>query len=156
MLQPVRGPVQLTDALAAPPPDLSTDEDELEDQLKSLGKRMAKLQYALYAEGKRALLVVLQARDAGGKDGTIRRVFGRLNPAGCRVTSFKVPSSLERSHDYLWRIHQAVPPRGWIGVFNRSHYEDVLVVRVDELVPEAVWRGRYEEINAFERHLAGE
>jgi PPK2 family polyphosphate:nucleotide phosphotransferase len=114
---------------------------------------IAALQERLYAEGRQALLVVLQALDAGGKDGTIRSVFSGVNPQGCRVTSFKAPSAEELAHDYLWRIHQKVPPRGHVGVFNRSHYEDVLVVRVDELVPESVWRARYDEINAFERFL---
>jgi PPK2 family polyphosphate:nucleotide phosphotransferase len=114
---------------------------------------MAHWQEALYAEGKRALLVVLQARDTGGKDGAIRHVFGRLNPLGIEVTSFKVPTPLELRHDYLWRVHQRVPSAGLIGVFNRSHYEDVLVVRVHGLVPPEIWKPRYEQINAFERHL---
>jgi PPK2 family polyphosphate:nucleotide phosphotransferase len=114
---------------------------------------MAHWQEALYAEGKRALLVVLQARDTGGKDGAIRHVFGRLNPLGIEVTSFKVPTPLELRHDYLWRVHQRVPSAGLIGVFNRSHYEDVLVVRVHRLVPPEIWKPRYEQINAFERHL---
>lgn len=115
---------------------------------------LPKLQYLLYADGTRALLVVLQAMDTGGKDGVIRNVLSGLNPAGCLVTSFKVPSSTELAHDFLWRIHQAVPARGMIGVFNRSHYEDVLVVRVHGLVPEKIWRGRYRQINEFERMLA--
>ncbi len=114
---------------------------------------MIEYQRRLFAQGKQALLVVLQARDAGGKDGTIRRVFGSLNPQGCRVTGFGKPTDRELKQDYLWRIHAEVPRRGMIGVFNRSHYEDVLVVRVLELVPEAVWRPRYEQINAFERML---
>jgi PPK2 family polyphosphate:nucleotide phosphotransferase len=114
---------------------------------------VAALQERLYAEGKQALLVVFQALDAGGKDGTIRAVFSGVDPAGCRVTSFKAPSSEELAHDYLWRIHREVPARGYIGVFNRSHYEDVLVVRVDGLVPKKVWQARYEQINAFERLL---
>ncbi len=143
----------LDDAAAAPPPDVP-DKKELREQLAGLGGRMAELQEALYAEGRRTLLVVLQARDTGGKDGAIRHVFGPLNPMGVEVTSFKAPSAVELSHDYLWRVHQRVPPRGMIGVFNRSHYEDVLVVRVHGLVPETVWRARYDQINAFERHLA--
>lgn len=117
-------------------------------------ERIAALQERLYAERKRALLVVFQAFDAGGKDGTVRAVFSGVNPQGCHVTSFKAPSADELAHDYLWRIHAAMPRRGEIGVFNRSHYEDVLVVRVDELVPREVWEARYEQINAFERHLA--
>jgi PPK2 family polyphosphate:nucleotide phosphotransferase len=124
---------------------------ELISRLRRLTRRMDALQGALHAEGKRAVLVVLQGRDAAGKDGTIRRVFGPLDPQGVGVTSFKVPSADERAHDYLWRVHRAVPGRGEIGIFNRSHYEDVLVVRVDRLVPESVWRPRYEQINQFER-----
>jgi PPK2 family polyphosphate:nucleotide phosphotransferase len=97
--------------------------------------------------------VVLQAIDTGGKDGTIRSVFEGVNPQGCRVWSFKVPSAEERDHDFLWRYHAKVPGRGMIGVFNRSHYEDVLVVRVKSLEPEGVWRPRYDLINDFERML---
>jgi PPK2 family polyphosphate:nucleotide phosphotransferase len=115
--------------------------------------RLFDLQYRLYAEDKRSVLIVLQALDAGGKDGTIRHVARGLNPQGCTVTSFKVPSYEELEHDFLWRIHKAMPARGDIGIFNRSHYEDVLVVRVHELVPKAVWRKRYDEINDFEKHL---
>ena len=117
-------------------------------------ERLAELQYLLYAESRRALLVVLQAMDAGGKDGTIRHVMSAMNPQGCRVTSFKAPSVEEASHDFLWRIHRAVPHRGEVGVFNRSHYEDVLVVRVHDLVPRSVWSKRYRQINDFERLLA--
>jgi PPK2 family polyphosphate:nucleotide phosphotransferase len=110
-------------------------------------------QYRLYAENRRALLVILQGMDAAGKDGVVRGVFSGLNPQGCRVSSFKVPSSLERQHDFLWRIHQAVPGYGEFGVFNRSHYEDVLVVRVHGLAPRHVWKRRYAMINAFETYL---
>jgi PPK2 family polyphosphate:nucleotide phosphotransferase len=112
------------------------------------------LQWALYAEGRQSLLIVLQAPDAGGKDGTIRKIFTAFNPQGCHVQSFKVPSTLERAHDFLWRVHPHAPPRGGVTIFNRSHYEDVLVVRVRNLAPEAVWRPRYDHINAFERLLA--
>ena len=112
------------------------------------------LQERLYAESERSLLVVLQAMDAGGKDGTIEHVFRGMNPQGVRVASFKVPTEEERAHDFLWRVHARVPGHGEIGVFNRSHYEDVLVVRVHDLVPEAVWRSRYEHIRAFESLLA--
>jgi PPK2 family polyphosphate:nucleotide phosphotransferase len=126
---------------------------ELAARLRTLTERLDELQGRLYAEGRRAVLVVLQGRDAAGKDGTIRRVFGPLDPQGVSVTAFKAPSAVELSHDFLWRIHQAVPPKGGIGIFNRSHYEDVLVVRVDQLVPESVWRPRYEQINRFERLL---
>jgi len=122
--------------------------------LKKNVERLRELQYLLYAEDRRALLIVLQAMDAGGKDGTIRRVMGPINPQGCRVTSFKAPSDEELAHDYLSRVHKAVPRRGRIGVFNRSHYEDVLVVRVRELVAKSVWSKRYEHINAFEKLLA--
>lgn len=116
--------------------------------------RLGELQYKMYADGRHALLVVLQAIDGGGKDSTIRRVFSAFNPQGCSVTSFKVPSEEERRHDFLWRIHRHAPPRGEVAVFNRSHYEDVLVVRVENLVPEPVWSRRYEQINAFEAMLA--
>ena len=116
-------------------------------------KRLADLQYRLFAEGRRSLLVVFQAMDAGGKDGAIRRVMSGLNPQSCRVTSFKKPSDEELSHDFLWRIHHAVPARGEIGIFNRSHYEDVLVVRVHDIVPPGVWGERYDDINRFEKIL---
>jgi PPK2 family polyphosphate:nucleotide phosphotransferase len=116
-------------------------------------ERLAELQYRLAAEKKRALLVVFQAMDGGGKDGTIRHVMSGLNPQGCRVTSFKVPAGEETEHDYLWRVHRAVPAFGEIGIFNRSHYEDVLVTRVHNLVPKPLWSKRYEQINAFEKML---
>lgn len=112
------------------------------------------LQYRLYAEGRRSLLVVLQGIDAGGKDGTIKHVMSGLNPQGVDVTSFKVPEGAEKRHDYLWRIHQAVPEWGKIGIFNRSHYEDVLVVRVHGLAPKAVWSKRFDQINEFEKMLS--
>ena len=114
------------------------------------------LQQRLYAEGTRSVLLVVQAMDAAGKDGTIRNVLTGLNPAGIHVTSFKAPGGPEVQHDYLWRVHQAVPRRGEIGVFNRSHYEDVLVVRVKRFVPETVWRRRYEHIRHFEQLLTDE
>jgi PPK2 family polyphosphate:nucleotide phosphotransferase len=142
----------LTDAAAKPPADLP-DKDTLRDRLDDVAQRTAKLQTALFAEGTRSLLVVLQGRDAAGKDGVVQHLFGRLNPMGLELTSFKVPTPLELSHDFLWRVHHAVPPKGKIGIFNRSHYEDVLVVRVHELVPAGVWGARYDQINAFERHL---
>jgi PPK2 family polyphosphate:nucleotide phosphotransferase len=122
-----------------------------------LAKNLAKLealQYRLYAESRRALLIVLQGMDAAGKDGAIRHVTSGLNPQGCDVTPFKQPSGEELSHDYLWRIHRALPARGDFGIFNRSHYEDVLVVRVHSIVPKAEWKRRYAEINAFERTLS--
>jgi PPK2 family polyphosphate:nucleotide phosphotransferase len=144
--------LRLTDASAAAPEDAPSKNDALEN-VERLGRRIDELQDVLYAEGKRALLVVLQGRDSSGKDGTIRKVFGPLDPLGIVVSSFKAPTPLELAHDFLWRVHQAVPPKGTIGVFNRSHYEDVLVVRVHQLVPEAVWRPRFEQINHFERML---
>lgn len=115
--------------------------------------RLDSLQYLLYAERKHALLVVFQAIDGGGKDGTVRHVMSGVNPQGCRVTSFKVPSAEEAAHDFLWRAHRAVPEYGEIGIFNRSHYEDVLVVRVHNLVPKDVWSERYDQINRFESLL---
>jgi PPK2 family polyphosphate:nucleotide phosphotransferase len=143
----------LTDAAAQPPADLPS-KDELRDRLADLGRQIAKLQTALYAEARRSLLVVLQGRDTAGKDGLVRHVFGTLNPMGLDITSFKAPTPAELRHDFLWRVHQAVPAKGRIGIFNRSHYEDVLVVRVHGLVPEPVWRARYEQINVFERLLS--
>jgi len=116
-------------------------------------ERIDKLQYLLYAEHKRTLLIVLQGLDAAGKDGTIRHVMAGVNPQGCTVVSFKKPSTDEAAHDYLWRIHKAVPEYGNIGIFNRSVYEDVLVVRVHDYVPKEVWSKRYEQINEFEELL---
>jgi len=115
--------------------------------------RLEELQYKMYADQRFAMLIALQAIDGGGKDSTIRRVFGAFNPQGCTVTAFKAPSAEDLRHDYLWRIHKHAPPRGEIAVFNRSHYEDVLIVRVNDLVPEDVWSRRYEQINEFERLL---
>ena len=133
------------------PEGLSRDEAEVE--LESLTKKLRDLQHLMYAEDSRSLLIVLQGRDAAGKDGTIRHVFGPMNPQGCRVTSFKVPSKIEAAHDFLWRCHIAAPKRGMVGIFNRSHYEDVLVVRVHDLVPKKVWSKRYDHINSFEKLL---
>lgn len=126
---------------------------KMKDSLAEALERLDKLQYLLYAERKSALLVVLQGLDASGKDGTIRHVMTGCNPQGCRVTPFKKPSAEESSHDYLWRVHKAVPEYGDIGIFNRSHYEDILVVRVHDLVPKDVWSRRYEQINRFEELL---
>lgn len=125
-------------------------------QLAYQKKQLAELQNRFYADGGKALLIVLQALDAGGKDGTIRKIMSGINPQGVRVTSFKAPSSEERSHDYLWRIHKATPKRGMIGIFNRSHYEDVLVVRVRNFATKDVWSKRYETINHFEENLVNE
>jgi PPK2 family polyphosphate:nucleotide phosphotransferase len=127
--------------------------EEVASTLEKNKVRLADLQYLLYAENKRSVLIVLQAIDAGGKDGTIRHVMSALNPQGCSVTGFKVPSVEEADHDFLWRIHRAVPARGDIGIFNRSHYEEVLAVRVHNLVPKSVWSQRYEQINGFEKFL---
>lgn len=124
-----------------------------EKEFKKLREELIECQPRLYAEGRQKLLIVLQAMDAGGKDGTIRKVFDGVNPQGVKVVSFKVPSRRELAHDFLWRVHRDVPGAGQIGVFNRSHYGDVLVVRVERLVPEEVWRQRYEQINQFERLL---
>jgi len=123
-------------------------------RVRDLKGALADFQQRLWAERKQSLLVVLQALDAGGKDGLIRKVLTAFNPQGTQVTGFGVPSEEELGHDYLWRIHAHAPQRGRIGVFNRSQYEDVLVVRVNELVAKAVWERRYDQINAFERHLA--
>ncbi len=132
------------------------ERDKAEKQFKKLRKRLDELQERLYVEGKRSLLVVFQAMDAAGKDSTIRKVIGPLNPAGVRVNSFKVPTPEERGHDFLWRIHRNTPEHGYVRVFNRSHYEDVLIVRVKDLVPRSVWEKRYDHINAFERLLVDE
>ena len=129
------------------------DDQKTRDKLEKTIKRLDELQDLLYAEKKRALLIVLQGMDASGKDGTIRHVMSGVSPQGCSVTSFKVPNSEELAHDFLWRIHKAVPAKGMIGIFNRSHYEDVLVVRVHKFVPKEVWKARYAEINRFERNL---
>ena len=132
---------------------LHSDRTAAEAEFKQLRRELREWQVRLYAEGKQKLLIVFQAMDAGGKDGTIRRVFQGVNPQGVRVHSFKVPSKEERAHDFLWRVHKVVPGKGMISVFNRSHYEDVLVVRVHDIVPESVWRPRYEQINQFEKLL---
>src|SRR4051812_45754124 len=120
------------------------DKDDAERASEKNLEKLKDLQDVLYAESKHALLVVLQAMDAGGKDGTIRHVFGGVNPQGCQVESFKAPTELELAHDYLWRIHSAAPRKGMIGIFNRSHYESVLVERVRDLVPKRVWQKRYD------------
>ncbi len=118
-----------------------------------LQQRMDELQFQLYAEQKHSLLIVLQAPDAGGKDGVVRHVIGSMNPQSCRVVSFKEPSTEELSHDFLWRVEKQTPKRGEVVIFNRSHYEDVLIVRVHDLVPKKVWSKRYELINNFEQRL---
>lgn len=121
--------------------------------LKTQKKTLAELQNLLYADSSRSLLIVLQALDAGGKDSTIRKVMSGINPQGVQVTSFKAPTQEELAHDFLWRIHKATPKLGMIGVFNRSHYEDILAVRVKNLAPKKVWSKRYEAVNSFEETL---
>lgn len=135
-------------------PGAPEGKDAAEEALAADIASIADLQYRLWAENRRALLLVLQGMDTSGKDGVVRHVFSGVNPTGVRVTSFKKPSEIELDHDFLWRIHSAAPAKGEIGIFNRSHYEDVLVVRVHGLVEERVWRSRYDAINAFEALLA--
>ncbi len=130
------------------------DKDAARARIEKAVEEISSWQYRLYSENRRALLIVLQAMDAGGKDGVIRRVMSALNPQGCRVTSFKAPSAVELAHDFLWRVHAATPAKGEIGIFNRSHYEDVLIARVRNLAPKAVWKKRYRQINDFERLLS--
>ena len=127
---------------------------QAEKKTARLIEELTELQELLYAVQAQSVLVILQGRDTSGKDGTIRHVIGPLNSQSCSVASFKVPTEEELAHDFLWRVHAKTPPAGDIKIFNRSHYEDVLVVRVHELVPEQVWRPRYDHINAFERLLA--
>ena len=132
------------------------DKEEAKVLLQENRKKLGELQEVFYASREKGLIIVLQAMDAGGKDGTIRHVMHGVNPQGCRVAGFKAPSTDELSRDYLWRIHQQVPPRGEIAIFNRSHYEDVLVVRVHSLAPKGTWSRRYHHINEFERMLVEE
>jgi PPK2 family polyphosphate:nucleotide phosphotransferase len=132
------------------------DKEHAYARLDALRRKLEKLQQRLYAEGRHSLLLVLQGLDASGKDGVVRMVFEGLNPQGCRVASFKAPSSTELQHDYLWRVHAVVPARGEIGIFNRSHYEDVVAVRMLELAPEKVWRRRPRHIVEWERMLVDE
>jgi len=157
---------KLTDRFIVKPRSKLRLKDRDPDNTEGFGKKEAlrllqenldklrALQHLLYAESKRAVLVILQAMDAGGKDGTIRHVLGPLNPQGVKVVSFKAPTEEELSHDFLWRIHPYAPATGEIRVFNRSHYEDVLIVRVRKLVPKSVWSKRYSHINSFEKLLA--
>ncbi len=155
MLVPIRqGQAPDLGDRAAKRPSGLPDREQLKALTEEAREKLGELQKVFYADGRFALLVVLQGRDAAGKDGVIRQVFDACNPQGVQVTGFKVPTDLERSHDFLWRVHAAVPGRGMIGIFNRSHYEDVLVVRVRKLAPADVWRKRYDQINAFEEMLA--
>jgi PPK2 family polyphosphate:nucleotide phosphotransferase len=155
----------LADKLRVPPGKYSLADVDAGDchgwNKAAAGKRLAsnveemfQLQHMLHAQNRHSLLIVFQAMDAGGKDGCIRSVMRGLNPQGVRVTSFKAPNEVERAHDFLWRVHRVTPPAGEIGIFNRSHYEDVLIVRVRKLAPKSVWSKRYDQINEFERILA--
>jgi PPK2 family polyphosphate:nucleotide phosphotransferase len=137
-------------------PDDAPRGDAFAKAIDDLHERLRARQALLAADGRHAVLVVLQGRDTSGKDGTIREVFAATNPQGTRVTAFAAPSPLELRHDYLWRVHEAAPPRGAVGIFNRSHYEDVLVARVRGLAPEATWSRRFRHIVEFERMLADE
>jgi PPK2 family polyphosphate:nucleotide phosphotransferase len=130
--------------------------DDAAESTRKNTEKLGDLQEVLYGEGKRSVLIVLQGMDTSGKDGAIKHVFSSVNPQGCTVTSFKRPSSLELAHDYLWRYHLAVPHKGMIGIFNRSHYESVLVERVHAIVSKGVWSKRYDQINDFERMLVAE
>ncbi len=145
-------PIKLRDF--DPEYDAGLKREQGEEKLKKLSAELTRLQELLYAAGQHSVLIVLQGRDTSGKDGTIKTVMGPLNSLGCQVASFKVPTAEELSHDFLWRIHKQTPGKGEITIFNRSHYEDVLVVRVHKLVPDKVWRSRYVHINDFEKLLA--
>jgi PPK2 family polyphosphate:nucleotide phosphotransferase len=125
-------------------------------EIKHDRQRLRALQELLYADGKRSLLLILQAMDTGGKDGSIKHILGSMNPQGCKVVAFKQPSAEEREHDFLWRVRPAVPVPGEVTIFNRSHYEDVLIARIHDLVPQEIWSGRYDQINAFESGLVKE
>jgi PPK2 family polyphosphate:nucleotide phosphotransferase len=155
MLKPVRrgDALTLSDREANRPRALK-DRDAVKEALQKEVDELGDLQDRLIADKRHAVLVILQGRDASGKDGAIKQVFDGCNPQGVRVTSFGVPTALELSHDFLWRCHANVPPRGYIGIWNRSHYEDVLAVRVRRLVPASIWRPRFEQINNFERMLS--
>ncbi len=152
-------PGQQLDLAAIDPADTSARPDGKRagrTELETLRDRLAELQHLFWADGRHKLLVVFQAMDAGGKDGTIRNVFGGVNPHGVNISDFKAPTPRELEQDYLWRIHQHTPHNGLIRIFNRSHYEDVLVVRVMDLVPEQRWRRRYRHIVEFEQMLVDE
>jgi PPK2 family polyphosphate:nucleotide phosphotransferase len=136
-----------------PRPIFGMSRNKTEKQADDDRRRLARFQDRLSAEARQSLLLVLQGMDTAGKDGTVKHVIGAMNPGGCRVTSFKAPTEEELSHDFLWRIRKALPAPGQVAVFNRSHYEDVVVVRVDELVPKEIWEKRFNKINAFERGL---
>ena len=126
---------------------------EAADEIEHYQRKLREQQELLHADGQRSFLLCLQALDAGGKDGTINHILGSMNPQGCKVVGFKQPSAVELAHDFLWRIHRATPARGVVTIFNRSHYEDVLIARVHNLVPKKIWSRRYDRINAFESGL---
>jgi PPK2 family polyphosphate:nucleotide phosphotransferase len=149
---PPKTEIRLDDLNSAYTGNLS-GKKEAQKELAENTEALADLGYRLYAENRRALLVILQGMDTSGKDGTIRHAMKGFNPQSCRVTAFKTPTAEELDHDFLWRIHRKTPGRGEVGIFNRSHYEDVLIVRVHNLVPREEWRSRYERINAFEQLL---
>jgi PPK2 family polyphosphate:nucleotide phosphotransferase len=148
--------INLSEWDPAETPSWKGDKEAALARVQQINAELEALQELLFAEGKHKLLIVLQGMDTSGKDGVIRRVFEGVNPQGVRVASFKVPTAPEMAHDYLWRVHQQVPGRGEMVLFNRSHYEDVLVVRVHNLVPDEQWKRRYAQINAFEQLLAEE
>ncbi|MGZ3331237.1 MAG: PPK2 family polyphosphate kinase [Gemmatimonadaceae bacterium] len=154
-LKPITSPrqIRLGDDDAAAPDGLPGHK-HFDDAAEEQVDRIRKLQQKLYADARFALLIVLQGRDASGKDGTIRKVFTGVNPLGCIVTSFKVPTEIEQEHDYLWRVHERIPPRRMIGIFNRSHYEDVIVPNVHKWLPKKTLSARFEQINDFERLLS--
>ncbi len=138
-------------------PSFTDDQDDHKsavEKIEHYNQRLRQLQDLLYAEKQRSLLICLQAMDTGGKDGTIKHVLGSMNPQGCRVVNFKEPSAEELANDFLWRIHKETPRKGEVVVFNRSHYEDVLIARVHNLVPKSIWQERYDQINAFEKELS--
>ncbi|HNT53139.1 MAG TPA: polyphosphate kinase 2 family protein [Anaerolineaceae bacterium] len=148
--------IKLEDWDAAETSQFKGSKEDAQPRFEKLARELGELQEVLFAEGKHKILIVFQAMDTGGKDGTVRAVFGQVNPQGVRVANFKTPTTIELAHDYLWRVHQQVPGKGELVIFNRSHYEDVLVVRVHNLVPDDVWKRRYDQINAFEQLLAEE
>ena len=155
-LVPLKGKIKLKDYDPNDSKLFDGNKKDGKEALQKLNAELELLQEQLYAEGKHRLLIVLQAMDTGGKDGAIRAVFEGVNPQGVKVASFKTPTPVELSHDYLWRVHQQTPGKGEIVIFNRSQYEDVLVVRVHNLAPEEVWSKRYQHIREFERLLADE
>jgi PPK2 family polyphosphate:nucleotide phosphotransferase len=144
--------IQLADYDPADTEDLS--KSDAKGELAKLEGRLQRLQELLYASAHQSVLIVLQGLDTAGKDGTVKHVMAGVNPTGCQVWSFKVPTPEELAHDFLWRVHKRTPGLGTLTIFNRSHYEDVLVTRVHELISRDVWEARYEQINAFERMLA--